>query len=430
MDKNTIIGITGRILGKPLLVSPKFANMLAQCFYGGIIVEAIKAYREQTIGKNAKANFVDGIAIIPVSGYLSNHFDEEIYYMYGGTTYDTIRALFQQALADPTVKNIIFDINSPGGEAAGVFDLVDEIYNARGQKPIYAIFNDDGLSAAYAIASAADKRIVTRTSSVGSIGVVSIHVDQSGYDTQRGLVYTPIFAGQHKIDFSSHFPLSEEAKAVAQSDVNEIYNVFAETVARNLGLKVDDVKATEAGIFSGKKAVQAGLADSVMSWSQFMQKLNTRKYGGVMKLEIEKMFNALKESFLALAGEGRSADNVEVGMVSKEEADKFIMAVYEAAKAEAHVTGKSEGVLEGAKAQKERVGGIMQACIVAGMDMAFALNLINDDAQTVETIGDAIVAEKAKRQKSCHITSSVGATTTGAANELINDALKRAGKEK
>lgn len=430
MDKNTIIGITGRILGKPLLISPKFANMLAQCYYGGIIVEAIKAYREQTIGKNAKANFVDGIAIIPVSGYLSNHFDEEIYYMYGGTTYDTIRALFQQALADPTVKNIIFDINSPGGEAAGVFDLVDEIYNARGQKPIYAIFNDDGFSAAYAIASAADKRIVSRTSSVGSIGVVSIHVDQSGYDTQRGLVYTPIFAGQHKIDFSSHFPLSEEAKAVAQADVNDIYNVFAETVARNLGLTVEAVKATEAGIFSGKKAVQAGLADSVMSWSQFMQKLNTRKYGGVMKLEIEKMFNALKESFLALAGEGRSAGNVEVGMVSKEEADKFIMAVYEAAKAEAHVTGKGEGVLEGAKAQKERVGGIMQACIVAGMDMAFALNLINDDAQTVGTIGDAIVAEKAKRQKSCHITSSVGATTTGAANELINDALKRAGKEK
>ncbi len=430
MDRNLIVGITGRMLGKPLLVSAQFANMLAQCYYDGAIVESLKSLRLEAIGKNTGTKFADGIAIIPVKGYLTNHFDDEIFFIYGGTTYDSIRATFQQAIEDPTVKNIIFDINSPGGEASGVFDLVDEIYNARGQKPMYAVFNDAGHSAAYAIASAADKRIVSRTSSVGSIGVIAVHVDQSGFDSQRGLVYTPIYAGQRKIDFSTHFPLSDEARAVAQSDVNDIYDLFVETVSRNIGLSVEKIKATEAGIYSGKKAVQAGLADSVMSWSQFMQKLNTRKYGGVMKLEFEKLFNAMKESFIALAGKDINADTDSLEMVSKKDADNFIMAVYEQSKIDGKAEGKAEGIIEGMAKEKERILSIMQACATAGMDMEFTKRLIDDDTQTAETIGETIIAEKAKKQKATHITSSVSATSIGEKNELLDDARKRANKEK
>ncbi|TOL42864.1 serine peptidase, partial [Vibrio parahaemolyticus] len=70
---------------------------------------------------------------------------------------------------------ICLDIDSPGGEVAGCFDLVDLIYELRGKKPIYAILSENAYSAAYAIASAADKIYVPRTGGVGSVGVIVIH---------------------------------------------------------------------------------------------------------------------------------------------------------------------------------------------------------------------------------------------------------------
>jgi ClpP class serine protease len=107
-----------------------------------------------------------------------------------------------------------------------------------------------------------------------------MHIDQSGWDAKTGLVFTPIFAGAHKVDFSSHAPLSPEAMASIQSDINATYDIFVETVARNLGMTAAAVRATEAGIYQGERAVETGFADSVTPWNKFMKKLTNRKYGG------------------------------------------------------------------------------------------------------------------------------------------------------
>jgi ClpP class serine protease len=73
------------------------------------------------------------------------------------TGYDGIRQAFLTAMEDPDISGICLDIDSPGGEVAGCFDLVDVIYGARGKKPIHAILTESAYSAAYAIASAADR---------------------------------------------------------------------------------------------------------------------------------------------------------------------------------------------------------------------------------------------------------------------------------
>ena len=92
-------------------------------------------------------------------------------------------------------------------------------------------------SAAYAIASAAERVYLPRTGGMGSIGVIAIHVDQSAYDEKKGLKYTAIYAGARKNDFSSHKPLTDKAMEVVQAEVDEVYDLFAETVARNRGIK-------------------------------------------------------------------------------------------------------------------------------------------------------------------------------------------------
>lgn len=221
------------------------------------------------------------IAVVPIYGslvYRSMGLHPES----GMRSYQSIREDFRQALEDDSV-GILLDIDSPGGEVSGLFDLVDDIFNARGTKPIYAIANEMALSAAYAIASAANQVFVPRTGWVGSIGVIAVHVDQSGFDHNVGIRYEPITAGAYKAALDPHRNLlSTEARQWLQNAVDETYAMFVDTVARNRGLRTDAVRGTEAGIFQGLNAVQVGLADAVMSVAQVISKLEKNR-GGKMK---------------------------------------------------------------------------------------------------------------------------------------------------
>lgn len=210
----------------------------------------------------------DGVAIIPIVGFLTKR--PGPWGPFEGTSYEEIEACLQDALADSAVQNIVLDIDSPGGEVSGLFDLCDFIYEARKQKPIEAIANDDAFSAAYALASSAGKVWCTRTSGLGSIGVIATHCDQSGYDQKEGFKVTSLFVGKHKNDLSPHEPLSEQAKGQTITELSRLYDLFVETVARNRNLTVDAVRATEAGLFFGHQAVQQGLADGFMPLSELL----------------------------------------------------------------------------------------------------------------------------------------------------------------
>ena len=164
----------------------------------------------------------NGVAVIPIYGLLTKR-SERFFYT---TNYDDIHLLFSKALYDEKVESILLDIDSPGGEVGGLFDLVDHIYEARDKKPIYAYANDSAFSAAYAIASACSRIFVNRTSGVGSIGVIATHTDISEADKKLGVKYTTIFAGEEKNDLTPHEPLSKNAKDKLQREVNRLYEMF------------------------------------------------------------------------------------------------------------------------------------------------------------------------------------------------------------
>ncbi|MCM1001834.1 S49 family peptidase [Wolbachia pipientis] len=239
------------LLGKPLMLEPRSFELLS-------------LYKEkQPIFKNhsIKSN-VERTAIIPIHGILTKKpgaFDE----MLGMTSYEQIEVQVKQALEDSSIETILLDIDSPGGEVNGIFDLADFIYSARAKKRIVAIANDDVYSAAYAIASSAEKIFLTRTSGVGSIGVIASHIDQSGFDEKCGIKYTTIFTGKRKNDLNPHEPISSESLKSLEEEVNRLYEILTELIARNRGLSVQAIKNTEAGLYFGKNAIEVGLADGI-----------------------------------------------------------------------------------------------------------------------------------------------------------------------
>ncbi|WP_343289599.1 S49 family peptidase [Wolbachia endosymbiont of Encarsia formosa] len=241
------------LLGKPLMLEPRSFELLS-------------LYKEkQPIFKNLKHSIkskVERTAIIPIHGILTKKpgaFDK----MLGMTSYEQIEEQITQGLADSSIETIILEIDRPGGEVNGIFDLADFIYSARGKKRIIAIANDDAYSAAYAIASSAEKVFLSRTSGVGSIGVIASHIDQSGFDEKCGIKYTTVFAGSRKNDLNPHEPVTSESLESLQKEVDRLYEMFVQLIARNRGLSIEKIRSTEEGLYFGKNAVDIGLADGM-----------------------------------------------------------------------------------------------------------------------------------------------------------------------
>lgn len=230
----------------------------------------------------------DGVATIGIYGPLMHRVLASEFPSGGPTTYNDIRTSFDTALADDGVVEIKLDIDSCGGMVAGVFDLAEHVYQSRGVKQITAVVNEQAYSAAYLLASAADKVIVPRTGGVGSIGVILTHVDLSRAEDTAGITVTHIMAGARKADGTPHQPLSTEALGVFQGNVNTTYKLFTETVARYRNMDVQAVCDTEAGFFIGKKAVDIGLADEVQAADTELNtnRTNQSATGGTARAEL------------------------------------------------------------------------------------------------------------------------------------------------
>ncbi|MFO1152760.1 MAG: S49 family peptidase [Rhodospirillales bacterium] len=210
-----------------------------------------------------------GIAVVPVLGPLVARGDW-LTTLLGASEYDAVAAALGSAAEDPAVRGIVLEMDSPGGEIGGLFDLVDAIgtIRERSAKPLWAVASEAALSAAYAIASAADRLYVSRTGEVGSVGVVAVHLDESGADAMAGLKWTLIHAGARKTDGNPHEPLSPRATADIQADVDALYDQLVAVVAANRGFSADAVRATEAAIYRGENAIKAGLADRIGTVAQ------------------------------------------------------------------------------------------------------------------------------------------------------------------
>jgi signal peptide peptidase SppA len=237
-------------------------------------------------------NVSNGTLSIPVAGMLLSQFP----YQAGryATGYQYIDAAMQRGLSDSNVQRIALLVDSPGGLVEECFDCVDSIFAARGKKPTKAVVSQSGYSAAYAIASVADSISVSRTGGVGSVGVVTSHVDYSKALDQMGIKVTLISAPENgfKTEGSPYEPLSADARQRIQDDINEVYDLFVSAVVRNRGMSDKAVRGTKALTYSAKQAVEKGLADSVEAPKtavlSFTEGKSTKQPGAVHMADIRK----------------------------------------------------------------------------------------------------------------------------------------------
>ena len=293
MSQRTYPHLADRLLNTPLLLHPQKLDAiiagLGQRLLGvdGLHLDAAELTARAVLpaemfttrrGERSDRGYrvVDGVAVISAMGGLVHRtkLAADSSLLIG---YNDLAADLEDALAKADVHAIALVFDSPGGEVSGAFELAERIYAARGHKPLVAVADGMAASAAYLAASAADEVVVSATSYVGSIGVVMRHVDFSRALANDGITVSHIFAGEHKIDGNPYQPLPDAVRNALQADIEGLYQMFVQAVAKHRGLDEQAVRDTRAGVYRGVAALAARLADRIGTVDAVVAELAARR---------------------------------------------------------------------------------------------------------------------------------------------------------
>ncbi len=207
----------------------------------------------------------EGVAHIPVTGMLTASANPcAAFFGESVTEYGFIQAALQAADADPRVKAIAIEVNSPGGTVEGVDRTAQVIAGLSSRVTAYV--HDVAASAAYWLASQADWIVaLTPASRIGSIGVMAELIDRSGSDQKAGItrrVFTSTEAPDKLPD-----PATESGRIRVIKMLDDMHAVFAQRVAGGRGVSVEKVNADfgRGGMLIAADALAAGMIDQITS---------------------------------------------------------------------------------------------------------------------------------------------------------------------
>jgi signal peptide peptidase SppA len=335
------IDMSQRLYNRPLMIDEQLADMLKHGHANQSLIidnlsdQATTMWASVYAGERKPYRMEESVAIIPVNGTLYHKVDWQ---GYSYTGYDFITRMIDYALKDSDVQGIVLDINSGGGEVDGAFEAAAKIRSANAEKPILALVNAHAYSAAYLLASAAGKIVVTKTGGVGSVGVVTAHVDYSKMLDKAGIDVTLLYKGSHKVDGNPYEPLSKEVKDRIDSRLEATYTLFVDTVAINRSVSAQVIRDTEALTYGADEALSLGLVDSVLApddaLAAFVAEQNGKQWGNIMTA------TANTQQTTTQAESGNEASKVVITQAQVESA-------------------KADGMKEGATAERARIMGIM-----------------------------------------------------------------------
>lgn len=359
-----VAGLGGRMLGGALQFDAGMADL-------SVSADLFTSTRGKPAKSGEMYSIADGIAMIDIMGVLVHRgrMQPDSSYLTG---YQDIARALDAAMADPNVGGILLNVDSPGGEAAGAFDLASKIAALRGAKPIHAAVSDSALSAGYLIASAAGSVSVTNTGYLGSIGVVMRHIDYSQQLASDGIKVTHIYAGAHKVDGNPFEPLAPSVRDSMQAEVQAIYDNFINTVAANRRADPAALRALEADVLRGPNALAAHLADRIATPDQVFSELRDQ-------VNRSRSLRAPARNQSSLHGGKPMSDPNLAG--DHNPALTHTQADIDKARAEAHAAGIEAGNKQGVETERARVSGILthaeaegrealaRQCIVQGLSV-------------------------------------------------------------
>jgi signal peptide peptidase SppA len=226
--------------------------------------------------KNLPQPMKGTVAIIPFYGVVAPRMNL-LSEMSGGTTFEALTQQLQAAVANPDVKTVVFDVDSPGGNVAGATEFAREVLKARTVKPIIAVANHLMASAAYWPMACATQIVATPSAKVGANECYALYDDISEALAKKGIKRTLIFAGKFKPEGPDGGPLSDEAQAHIKALCDTFYGYQVADIAKGRGVKESDVRNGfgNGRVVTAADALALGMINSIGTLPETLARLTT-----------------------------------------------------------------------------------------------------------------------------------------------------------
>lgn len=204
-----------------------------------------------------------GLGIIGICGPLLQHaslIDKSC----GACSYQDISAALDQSMESRSVRTILMNFDSPGGQHNGDIELAEKIAEIAlgGEKEIYAFTECTMASAAYCLAGACNGIFSTKSAYVGCIGSIMAFMDMSQAYEDAGFKPVVFASGKYKGAGIEGTSLTPDQADYLMGLVNTAAAQFQEHV---LQYRPDiSAESMEGQIFYGQEAEAAGLIDGVV----------------------------------------------------------------------------------------------------------------------------------------------------------------------
>jgi protease IV len=182
---------------------------------------------------------------------------------------EKVNSALQAAFKDKNTQGVILRINSPGGspvQAQTVYDEMRRLRKLYPDIPLYAVIEDICASGGYFIAAGADRIYVSKSSLVGSIGVLMNGFGFTGLMEKLGVERRLITAGDNKGFLDPFSPMEDKHREYAVHLAKEIHEQFIAVVREGRGKRLKESPEIFSGlVWTGEKSIELGLADGVGS---------------------------------------------------------------------------------------------------------------------------------------------------------------------
>jgi HK97 family phage prohead protease len=253
------------------IASQRVAHMDPR-YLASLLAAAQDSWDTAPIGDHAEAvepEMGSGVLVFQVRGTIVHHWTDGFDSFGMVTPTDWLVDALNEAATNEAVRGVVLDIDSGGGMAVGTPEAAEAIYRFRDVKPIWAVANGGAYSAAYYLAAAAGRLLVTPSGGVGSIGTLTMHEDITEMLANIGVKVEILRAteAENKARFNPFESLTDEERAVVVEELDTRNGQFLSDVARYRGMEPESVaEVSELGrTFLAPAAVAIGLADGVMT---------------------------------------------------------------------------------------------------------------------------------------------------------------------
>jgi len=247
-----------------------------------------------------------GVAVIDITGPMTKRAGM-FQVLFNASATNLVQLAVEAAVDDDDVGAILLRVDSPGGSVDGLAELADTVFAARRQKTVWAQFEGLGASAAYYVASQAEKIFAGRMDRIGSIGTRMMLYDWKGWFDSHQVKAIPIDTGQFKSAGALGTEITDEHKAYFQEIVDGFQADFLATIVRGRGMTMEAVKAVAEGkIYLAGEAVGLGLIDGIQTFDETLAQL------GELAARRSKSFNNRTRSQKIMAKDNEAAVDAEV----------------------------------------------------------------------------------------------------------------------